>query len=130
MIGTVSWFKRWIVPLAVAAMGAGSLAGAIWYRAAVPVITMPGSPAATVTETVALPPQTAVETRTAVATVTATPEQAPAKREVITEVRAAKPETVTETVTKTREGETVTETATETEQVLQAVERGDGNRGN
>lgn len=124
MIGTVSWFKRWIVPMAVAALGAGSLAGAIWYRAAVPVVVMPGSPAATVTETVALPPQTAVATQTQVETVRLTPEQALAKREVVTRVQDAKPETVTETVTKPREGET------ETERVLQAVERESGKRQN
>jgi hypothetical protein len=127
VIGTVDWFKRWIAPLAVVALGVGSLAGAIWYRAAVPVVFMPGTERV-VTQTFTPQPIVNTVTKTAAA-------PAPSVETVERTAQAAA-ETVTRTIEvpatqKQRETktETVTETATETERVLQVVDNDKGKSG-
>ena len=116
--------------MGVAAIGIGSLAGAIWYRAAVPVVVMPGTERV-VTQTFTPQPIVNTVTKTAAA-------PAPSVETVERTAQAAA-ETVTRTIevpstperreTKT---ETVTATATETERVLQVVDKdkGNGDRGN
>ena len=116
MIGTVDWFKRWIAPMGVAAIGIGSLAGAIWYRAAVPVLVMPGTERV-VTQTFTPQPivNTVTKTAAAPAPIVETVERtAQAAAETVTRTVEV-PATQKQAETKT---ETVTATATETERVL------------
>lgn len=106
VIGTASWFKTWLGPMCMFAMGVGAMAGGIHYRvsaaevpAAAPVTVTSTATvsAAPLTETVRLTEPPRVET--AVRTV-----QLDAKTLTVTETAPGPPErreTLTETVTET-----------------------------
>lgn len=106
---------RWIGPAAVAALGAGALVGAVWYRYDVPVVTTQGF-TSTVTQTATAPPSTLpVETRVVKETVTAPAAKPEAETRVVTVTKTADappPETVAVEKPGRRDRETVTETVT------------------
>jgi hypothetical protein len=122
---------RWIGPACIAALGAGALVGAIWYRFDVPVVTTQGF-TSTVTQTVTPAPETLVETRTVKDTVVVPgPAPAPVTQAAVTITKtpeAPEPQVV---IKKNVETTTVTETVTNPADAVLNVgrrgKRGDGN---